>query len=689
MRSPDDNSGTVIEPTGFTPLDASATDTVTRRPTRLLVVVAVLALFAAAVAFLFSARSVLIRVIAETPAQLSVRGLALPVGERYLLLPGEHRVTAKAPGYKALSTLVNVDERDSQEIELLLQPLPGKVSIDSIPPGATVILDGEPLGQTPLQQLALPAGEVDLLLRHPRYLPLRQQVLVSGRGIQQQLKLELLPAWATVTIDSRPRGAAVLVDGEQVATTPATVEVMEGERQLLLQLDNFSAWEVNSEFVAGASRDFGEIELPPAPGNLQLTSEPAGANVTLDGEFQGQTPLLLQLRPHTEQRVSLSKPGYRRHTQLLSMSAGESRELAVSLRAQLGTVVFKVLPENAVVRVNGERRGRGSQILSLPAVEHRIDITLEGYAPQSRRITPRPGLEQRVEVQLQTEEEASLARLPPQVQNKLGQTFKLMNPAASALGDFTMGASRRDPGRRSNEVLHPVSLRRMFYLQTTEVTNAQFRAFQADHKSGHVEGRSLNRDQQPAVQLSWQQAASYCNWLSRLEGRRPFYREKQGIITGFDATSTGYRLPTEAEWAWAARTSGGELLKFPWGNSFPPRDTVENYADAASAFINGRVLNNYRDDHLVSAPVGSYPANDKGLFDMGGNVAEWVHDVYTIPTSDGSISVDPLGSQSGDNYVIRGASWSQAKLPQLRLSHRDYGQAGRDDVGFRIARYAE
>ena len=74
---------------------------------------------------------------------------------------------------------------------------------------------------------------------------------------------------------------------------------------------------------------------------------------------------------------------------------------------------------------------------------------------------------------------------------------------------------------------------------------------------------------------------------------------------------------------------------------------------------------------------------------MGGNVAEWIHDVYSIPTADGVTRTDPLGLQAGDNYVIRGASWSLAKLPQLRLSYRDYGQAGRDDVGFRLARYAE
>jgi formylglycine-generating enzyme required for sulfatase activity len=191
------------------------------------------------------------------------------------------------------------------------------------------------------------------------------------------------------------------------------------------------------------------------------------------------------------------------------------------------------------------------------------------------------------------------------------------------------------------------------------------------------------------VQVSWQQAARFCNWLSKQEGLPPFYRETNGIVSGYNPSATGYRLPTEAEWAWAARVEGETLLKFTWGDTFPPTTVMENYADNTSAYVTGRVLNGYTDGHVVSAPVGSFQASRKGLFDLGGNVAEWVHDVYTIPSANGTSELDPLGSQTGDNYVIRGASWSLSKLAELRLSFRDYGQAGRDDVGFRIARYAE
>jgi formylglycine-generating enzyme required for sulfatase activity len=271
----------------------------------------------------------------------------------------------------------------------------------------------------------------------------------------------------------------------------------------------------------------------------------------------------------------------------------------------------------------------------------------------------------------------------------VGQTLLLFKPGESPLSNFTMGASRREPGRRANEVLHPVSLRRMFYLQTTEVTNAQFRQFLSAHNSGQIEGKSLNREHQPAVQVSWQQAASFCNWLSKREGLPAFYREKNGIVTGYNPNATGYRLPSETEWAWAARTNGETLLKFPWGDKFPPTDAVENYADNTSAYVTGRILNGYTDGHVVSATVASFAPNHNGLYDMGGNVAEWVHDVYSIPSANGTTEIDSLGAPNGDNYVIRGASWSQSKIGELRLSHRDYGQAGRDDVGFRLARYAE
>jgi formylglycine-generating enzyme required for sulfatase activity len=680
---------TAIEPATFIPLDAAAAAPVRRLHAGRWLLLAFALLFALAMGFLLSARSLQVLVTAESPASVSVSGLALPFGDRYLLPPGEYRVRASAEGYHTMTQSVTVGAGESQSLALVLEPLPGLLSLRSNPAGARIAIDGEFVGETPIGEIEVAAGEHRLLAEAERHLPLEQTVQVTGRTVRQALSLALAPAWAEVAVDSEPGGAEILVDGEVAGTTPAQLELLQGERQLILRLGGYADWQETLAISAGERRDLGRLALQPAEARLQLESVPSGANVTLDGEFQGQTPLALAVSPGRKHRLALLKAGYRRHSDSVELPAGTSDNLTVTLQPQLGEVRFEISPPGAALRIDGQPRGRGSRVLSLPAFEHTVEVALEGHATVRRRVTPRPGLRQLVAVTLQSEQQARLSRLRPEITTAVGQTLLLFDPGQSELPDFTMGASRREPGRRSNEVLHPVSLRRIFYLQTTEVTNAQFRQFRAAHNSGQIGGNSLNRDHQPAVQVSWQQAAAFCNWLSRREGLPPFYRETDGIVTGFDPASTGYRLPTEAEWAWAARSTGPRLLKFAWGDTFPPTAPVENYADNSSAYVTGRILGGYTDGHVLSAPVGSFPPNGKGLHDLGGNVAEWVHDVYGIPADNGVAEVDPLGSQSGDNYVIRGASWAHSRISELRLSYRDYGQAGRDDVGFRLARYAE
>jgi len=680
-----------ILPSGFTPLEQAAPKAPVPRKTGRMVLFFCLGVFVLVMLFLLSARSLMIEVEAQTSAHISVSGLAFPFGKRYLLRPGDYNIHVTAEGYYPLATTVTVDHRDSQSIELPLQALPGLLSVDSEPAGASVIVDGESVGKTPLRDLPLTEGEHQLRLEEARHLPVEQALQITGRSVRQQLQLQLAPAWAEVTVDSLPLGATILLDGEAVARTPATLEILQGEHQLMLQLQTYADWQQSLQIKASENLDLGKVTLQPAAGELALSSVPSSANVTLDGEFQGQTPLTLELSPDRAHRLAVFKPGYKRYNRSVQLPAAGSDTQTVTLQAELGEVRFSISPASAVLRIDGKAVGKSNQTLSLPAVEHTLEVSLDGYATVRRRVTPRPGLAQLVKVTLQTQRAVKLARIKPEITTALGQTLLLFKPGESAMADFTMGASRREPGRRANEVLHPVALRRMFYLQTTEVTNAQFRQFEPDHNSGQVESSSLNQKHQPAVQVSWQQAAAFCNWLSKKEGLPAFYQQKKGIVTGYNSSATGYRLPSEAEWAWAARTSGQALLRFPWGDTFPPTQVVGNYADTTSAYVTGSSLNSYTDGHVVSAPVASFKPNQHGLYDMGSNTSEWVHDVYGIPSANGATQRDPLGRQpqTDDNYVIRGASWDHSKLRELRLSYRDYGQAGRDDVGFRVARYAE
>ena len=160
-----------------------------------------------------------------------------------------------------------------------------------------------------------------------------------------------------------------------------------------------------------------------------------------------------------------------------------------------------------------------------------------------------------------------------------------------------------------------------------------------------------------------------------------------------EPATTGYRLPSEAEWEWSARFVGGQNgagQRYPWGSGFPPPPRSGNYADKLADGLAPNLLPGYEDGYPVAAPVGSFEPNALGLFDLGGNVAEWVHDFY-----DGSLPIDPpeaadpFGPAGGAEHVIRGSSWMHGRLVELRLAYRDVGREPRADVGFRVARYAE
>ena len=646
-------------------------------------------MIAALLFFLFTARSLTLNIDAEAEADFSLSGLNWSFGERLLVRPGDYTLAVSAEGYHPYEQVVTVGDADTQQLDIRLAPLPGTVTITTQPAGGEIIMDDLSLGSAPLTDLSLEAGIYRLEAALDRFQPWQGQIDVVGRNQSQTVDIVLLPDWANVRFSATPTSVTASIDGQSAETTATGVEVLSGEHELTLSAPGFIPLSLPLRIVAGVDQDLGPVTLTPADATLTLESTPPGAGVTVDGAFAGLTPLVLPLSPGDRHAINLTKAGYRGASLSLTLTRGEAVSRALTLQPELGEVRFAIEPAAAEVLVNGQRVGSGSQNLSLPAVQQRIAVQLKGYAPFETEVLPKPGLPQQISVTLLTEAAARKAAMTPTITTPLGQTLILVDPSVETQNPFTMGASRRDPGRRANEVEHPVELRRAFYLASTETTNAQFRQYEATHDSGLIESYSLDRDHQPVAGISWQQAASFCNWLSRLEGLPPFYRENQGIIIGFNPSSTGYRLPSEAEWAFSARVEGDILRRFAWGDDFPPTGVVTNVADNTSALVTGRILNGYTDQFVVSAPVGSFPTNHRGLHDMGGNVAEWVHNGYAIPSANAELAIDPLGAQRGDNYTIRGGSWALSRLSELRLTFRDYGERGRDDLGFRIARYAE
>jgi formylglycine-generating enzyme required for sulfatase activity len=678
------SSDVAITPIAFKPGAASkvAAD---RGPSRTTIFVGTGAAVLAIVAwFAFTAKSVALD-IEPTPASVSLPStlFKLKVGDRFLLRPGSHRVAAELPGYYPLDTEIDVGSLSDQTIALTLTKLPGIVTLTTEPEiGAEVLVDGVTIGKTPLVDVEITPGVHQLELTAERYLSATREIDVAGAGERQALAVTLTPDWAVVSLSTAPAGAAVLVDGAEAGITPAAIEIMSGEHDIEVRLAGYNAWTSKVLVEADRPQQLPEVTLTQADGRLEVASNPSEASVSVDGEFRGRTPLSIRLSPGRTHRLALSKPGYETATRELSVAADSGRRLQIDLTAQYGDIEVASTPP-AEVWVDGQRRGSTPLTLALTAVSHVIEVRQAGFAVERSELTPRPGFPQKLAVTLTELDESSGGGFATVLRTSERQELRLV-PA----GQFTMGSSRREVDRRPNEPLRPTRLTHAFYLGAHEVTNAEFRRFKPDHDSGVFEGNSLNGDDQPVANVSWEDVAQYLNWLSVKDGLQPVYEEGPGGWAPVRPLRTGYRLPTDAEWEWAARFAGQTKgLLYPWGEEMPPPDRSGNYADVSAAQLLPTTLVTYDDGQAVSAPVGSYAANAYGIFDLGGNVAEWVQDFYSLDVLESTQLVDdPLGPESGQLHGVRGASWRSATARDLRVAARGSGFDGREDLGFRIAR---
>ena len=687
---PEPPQGETVKPVAFTPkpLDDA------RRPRRRLKVGALIfwgaLVFLGALAWaLFNARAVMIE-IDPMPDSVVVDGNALVVelGGRFWMHPGAFTVVAEKGGYRRLEAPIEIGAARSQTYEFSMQRLPGRLVITTIPnEGAlvTITIDGAELGTSPLPPVELEPGEHQVLIRASGYRDFQTEVVIEGEGTIVNLEASLEPRWAPITFQSEPPGAMIRVAGTPHGPTPVTANVIEGTHDYVVVLDGYKPYRGSVHVAAGQPQTLSPVALSLVEGTIALLSIPATANVTLDGDYLGQTPLDVHLTPGKTYQLEVSRAGHDSVTQEVTVASSAKKTMTVRLEPRLGEVALVVDPPDAALYIDGEHRGAANQVLNLPATSHRIEIKKDKYESFVTDITPRPGFPQTIEVNLETTAEIKAASILPVIQTSQGHELRLITPKR-----FEMGASRREPGRRANESLRTVELTRSFYLSTMEITNRQFREFRNGHRSGAVSGHNLEINHHPVVRIAWQDAAAYCNWLSQQESLPPAYVNAGGKLVGANPPRTGYRLPTEAEWAQAARYAGDKKLKYPWGSALPVAPGSGNYADESAKGLVTTTVPNYTDKFPVTAPVDSFSANELGMFNLGGNVAEWVHDLYTIyPSGARKVTQDPMGPTEGEFHTIRGASWMHGSVTQLRLSFRDYGNKPRPDVGFRIARYLE
>ncbi len=652
------------------------------------------ALLLIAAAFVLLANPLAVTVT-PAPDSISVSGFppVLPFGDNYLGLSGSYTLHAEKNGYRPLKEEVEITNSGSN-YSFTMEKLPGLIDLTSTPVGVTVLIDGISVGETPLAGVEIPAGNRVISFTHKRYLPVERTIEVEGFGKKLALQVELEPAWATITLQTEPQGAALTVDGEEQGVTPLELELTAGEHQLVFSKENFSALEAELAVEAGQDLAPGVYRLEPAPATIAITSTPIGGTVTLDGAYKGLTPLSITMPSGSEHNLRLTLPGHLPTNRKLKLEPGEERKLSVKLKPEYGTVFITGTPAAATLYIDGKKQKLATGRFRLTTRKHTIEMKAKGYGNVTRTVTPKTGYSQRIEIDLQhkqttgqavTAAKPAAARPGSTKTTGLGQKMILISPQP-----FLMGASRKEAGRRANEGERKVIMKRSFYISAREVTNAEYRLFQAQHSSGMSGNQSLEIDSHPVVNVTWDDAARFLNWLSRKDGLPPFYREENGAMVTGNEAAPGYRLPTEAEWAFTARMAKRkQRVRYPWSGKYPPKMKTGNFADESARHLLPVVIKDYNDGFAASAPTGSFQANPVGVYDLGGNVAEWCHDYYAANPASNKGAADPMGPAVGNHHVVRGSSWRNASITELRFSYRRYSREPANDIGFRIARYAK
>lgn len=272
----------------------------------------------------------------------------------------------------------------------------------------------------------------------------------------------------------------------------------------------------------------------------------------------------------------------------------------------------------------------------------------------------------------------------------LCQAAELMRTSKTELvlikgGTFTMGSPGDESWRKKDETQHQVTLRD-FYIGSYEVTQEQYKELMGS-EPGMFKGSNL-----PVENVTWFEAVLYCNALSQKEGLTPAYTVSgsgEAMTVAWDRSANGYRLPTEAEWEYAARA--GTTTPFNTENSVSPEEA--NYYGHYPYMIEGNYFSQGKLDtkpgryRETTVAVGSFSPNKFGLYDMHGNVGEWVWDYYgPYPTE---AQNDPAGPGEGTFRVNRGGGWNDF-AKHLRSAYRaafsPYNKTF--NIGFRLARNA-
>ena len=649
-----------------------------RRRRRMAGILLVLLLAAVPIAVLISSRAF---DIAVTPPKASasaswsrVEGRLLILGSRVMLFSRKGVVALEAEGFAPQS--VHLDKNgERQQIQVALEPLPGIAVITVVSPvDFELSVDGTSFGATSRVEVELHQGPHSVRIGGGRVKPVEEEIDITGYGEIEDFKFVTEPGNSAFAVKTTPADAQVFLDGGPVGRGGYEGFVDLGNHEIVVKLDGYH--DRQKRFTAEPEKkiDLGLIELSPKAATLAVASTPGGAAVLVDGDFAGSTPVRISLQPLRTHRLTIRKTGYEPLETRIEPAPGE----VIDRVFRLGSHNFRAnvtADIEARVTVNGVNQGVTPAAVTVREGD-RIEVSRDGYRSQRVVVLPVGGDERDYAFKMMRPNEYAFRQAAAEISLANGISLRKFPPVHIHLRPANGQAS-----------LVEKELTRPFYMGLREVTYQEYLVFDP-----RPVPRGLSPGH-PITNLTWAEAAGFCNWLSGQEGFAPVYEfDPDGELRRVATDSLGYRLPTEAEWE---AVTGYDFIRnrtvgpFPWGREASIPRAFGNFAGRENDDQGrGNFLFDHVDNHKATAPVGSYPANFNGLYDLAGNVAEWVTDYHAplAPQAEEPL-VDPMGPARGIDHLVKGSSFRADKLARLGIDHRTLLAGKSDSVGFRIARW--
>ena len=523
---------------------------------------------------------------------------------------GTYQYRLESPNYHPATGTIELNAGRFEQ-RIALKPAFGSISVKSNVAGARILLDGKPTGKnSPATLTEIPSGSHTITLQSDKYAPQQQNVVVED-GQATDVSMSLDARFARITINSID-GAEIYSNGKLLGRGHYSEDMMEGYYDLEVRMDHYKSVTKQIQVIAGQSQD---ITLNPIPkyGSLDIISEPGNATIIVDGKEYGRTPFTVEHLLEGQHQFIIKLDGYANYKGTVNVIEDDNVSVTAKL-SNLTSINITSNNPNATLYIDGIEQGMASGTKSVSLGQHQIQLKAKDWKDYTSIINVTSS---------QTSFNFIMEESTPPYRfiTVEGVTFKMVRVDG---GTFTMGASYRYKPLQDNYYgdefpLHSVTLD-PYYIGETEVTQELWQAVMGKNPS---HSRGLKK---PVEGVSWNECQDFITRLNSLTGRK-------------------FRLPTEAEWEFAAR--GG--------------NKSNGYIYAGSNFLKDVAWYDCNDTHEVRTKK----ANELGLYDMSGNVWEWCQDWYGKYIN-GS-QTNPTGPTWGNGRVLRGGGTSGG---ESSMNHR-------------------